>query len=166
MGSKRDLLTSQRYSKPSDSKQGSQIFGSLVSPIRSDQDRANIIRKALGLRSEMNESVGAVSGKLGELYISHAATIASVNFQNDFVETLNSKMNELTEREKARDKKIEEMAFELLETKATLRSVHKETRENTMELKSKNLVINGIPENKDENAIFTIPQKHRCQLFS
>lgn len=103
----------------------------------------------------MNESVGAVSGKMGELYISHAATIASVNFQNDLVETLNSKMNNLAERERARDNKIEELTFELLETKATLRNVQKETRENTQEIKSKNLVINGIAEQKDENVIQT-----------
>lgn len=92
----------------------------------------------------MNENVGAVSGKMGELYISHAATIASVNFQNDVVETLNSKMNEMADREKIRDKKMMELAFELQETHATLRSVKKETRENTLELKSKNLVVNGI----------------------
>lgn len=103
----------------------------------------------------MAENVGAVSGKLGELYISHAASIASINFQNDFVETLNSKMNELTERERMRDKKLEEMAFELQETKATLRNVQRETRENTLELKSKNLIINGISEKQDEVPIST-----------
>lgn len=130
-----------------------QLFGLTVSPVRSNRDRANLIRKALCLREEMNDSVGAVSGKMGELYISHAATIASVNFQNDLVETINSKMNEITEREKARDHQISELAFELMETKAALRNVKKETRENTMEIKSKNLVINGMPETKDENAI-------------
>lgn len=155
MGSKRDIST-PKHSVSSDFNQGSQVSGLLVSPIRSDRDRANLIRKILGLRMEMNENTGAVSGKLGELYISHAATIASVNFQNDFVETINSKMNELSERERIRDQKIEEMAFEVMETKASLRSVHKETRENTLELKSKNLVINGIPETKDENAITTV----------
>lgn len=104
----------------------------------------------------MNESVGAVSGKLGELYISHAATIASVNFQNDVVETLNSKIIDLSESARIRDQKMEDLAFELLETKATLRKVQKETRDNTQELKSKNVVINGILEKKDENPISTV----------
>lgn len=132
-----------------------QIFGTTISPIKPDRERANEIRKALGLRLEMNESVGAVSGKLGELYISHAATIASVNFQNDLVETINSKLNDLSERERVRDQKLEEMAYELQETKATLRDVKKETRENTLELKSKNLIINGITEKPDEVPITT-----------
>lgn len=61
--------------------------GSTLSPVRADREGANIIKKALGLRVEMNENVGTVSGKMGELYISHAATIASGNFQNDLVET-------------------------------------------------------------------------------
>lgn len=115
-----------------------------------------MIRKALGLREEMNESVSAVSGKMGELYISHAATIASVNFQNDLVETLNSKINEITDRERVRDQQMNELAFELMETKATLRNVPKETRDNTMEIKSKNLVINGMPESKDEVALTAV----------
>lgn len=131
------------------------MFNSLISPIKPDRERANEIRKALGLRLEMNQSVGAVSGKLGELYISHAATIASVNFQNDLVETLNSKINELSKRDRAKDQVLEEMAFELQETKATLREVQKETRENTLELKSKNLIINGIMEKPDEVPITT-----------
>lgn len=141
--------------QPSDLASKGHLFGCNVSPVRSDRDRANFIRIALGLRAEMNENEGAVSGKMGELYISQAATIASVNFQNDFVETLNSKMNEISERERIRDQKIEDLAFELMETKATLRSVQKETRENTQELKSKNLVINGIPEKDSENTIST-----------
>lgn len=155
MGSKGESLTQQTREQPSDHTDRRDLFNPNVSPVRSDRDRANYIRKALGLRTEMNESVGAVSGKMGELYISHAATIASVNFQNDVVETLNIKLNELAERERNRDLKLNEMAFELLETKATLRNVQKETRENTQELKSKNLVINGIPEKQDENAIGT-----------
>lgn len=65
-------------------------------------------------------------------------------------------MNEITEREKMRDKKMEDLAFELLETKATLRGVQKETRENTMEIKSKNFIINGMPETKDEVAISAV----------
>lgn len=137
-------------------EQRKQLFGIVVSPVRSDCERANFIKKALGLREEMNESVGAVSGKMGELYISHAAMIASVNFQNDFVEMLNSKINEITDCERARDKQLNEMAFELIETKATLRNVQKETRVNTMEIKSKNLIINGMPESKDEVAISAV----------
>lgn len=155
MSSERDTLNPHPRDPP-DTQRGNQLFGSLLSPVKANRERADVIRKALGLRTEMNESVGAMSGKLGELYISHAATIASVNFQNDFVETLNKKMNDLTEREKIRDKQIEELCFELQETKAVLRDVKKETRENTLELKSKNVVINGIAESKDEVAISAV----------
>lgn len=131
------------------------LFDPTISPIKPNCERANEIRKALGLRLEMNENVGAVSGKMGELYISHAATIASVNFQNDLVETLHGRINELKDRERIRDQKLEDMAFELQETRATLRVVQKETRENTLEIKSKNLIINGIVEKQDEVPITT-----------
>lgn len=77
----RSLCQAQCFTRAMESKEKSmdtdnldwknQVFSSVVSPVGSDQDRANVIRKALGLRMEMNESVGAVSGKLGELYISH-----------------------------------------------------------------------------------------------
>lgn len=127
----------------------------VISPAKSNQGKAEVIKVIFGLRDKMNENDGAMSGKLGELYISHAATIASVNFQNDFVETLNKKMNEITDRKKVRDQKLNELAFELQETKAVLRTVQKETRENTLELKSKNLIINGIPEKQDENPFNT-----------
>lgn len=84
------------------------------------------------------------------------------------VETMNKKMNEMTHRERIRDQKLEEMAYELMETKATLHSVKKETRENTLELKSKNLVINGIEEKQDENPFITVTNflKHIDPAFS
>lgn len=155
MGSQRASYQTLRSGDLPSCNQSDLVFSSTISPIKPDRERANEIRKALGLRIEMNANVSAVSGKLGELYISHAATIASVNFQNDFVETLNSKLNEMKTRERIRDQKIDDMAFELQETKATLRQVQKETRENTVELKSKNLIINGITEKQDENPITT-----------
>lgn len=78
-------------------------------------------------------------------------------------------MNEIVDRERNRDKKMEELAFVLLETKATLRSVQKETRENSLELKSKNILINGITEKQDENPLTTatkflpkLPLFHLC----
>lgn len=132
-----------------------ETLGIPASSVKSNQERAVVIKAIFGLRDKMNENDGAVSGKLGELYISHAATIASVNFQNDFVETLNKKMNEITEREKQRDSKLSELAFELQETKAVLRNFQKETRDNTLELKSKNLIINGISEKQNENPFTT-----------
>lgn len=65
-------------------------------------------------------------------------------------------MNEMADREKIREQKMEELAFELQETKASLRSEQKETRENTLELKSKNLVVNGNTEKQDENLFTTV----------
>lgn len=64
-------------------------------------------------------------------------------------------MNELLEQEWSRDLKLNDMAFEFQETKANLRGVQKETRENTLELKQKNLVINGIKEKQDANSFTT-----------
>lgn len=93
-----------------------------ISLARDNQEKVKVIRALFGLHDKMYENDGSMSGKLGELYILHAATIASVNFQNDFVETLNKKMDAMTER-KVRDSQLSELAFELQETKAVLRNV-------------------------------------------
>lgn len=77
-------------------------------------------------------------------------------------------MNEIVGRERNMDKKMEELAFVLLD-EGNLRSVQKETRENSLELKSKNILINGITEKQDENPLTTatkflpkLPLFHLC----
>lgn len=100
---------------------------------------------------DLQANIGQVSKRLEDLYLSHSAMVGSVNFHGDFLDSINTRLNDAANREKLHEKKIEDLAFELQETKATLRQVNKKSTETVMELKSKNLVINGIPEKPDEN---------------
>lgn len=102
------------------------------------------------LKTEIHENISQVSTRLENLYLSHSAMVGSVNFHGDFLESINTRLQESVKREKTKDKQIEELRFELQETKAILRRVDAKTKENSLELKSKNLVINGIPEKDGE----------------
>lgn len=102
------------------------------------------------LKSEFHENINQVSARLENLYLSHSAMVGSVNFHGDFLESINTRLQESVKREKTKDKQIEELKFELQETKATLRKVDTKTKENSLEIKSRNLVINGIAEKDGE----------------
>lgn len=102
------------------------------------------------LKSELHDNINQVSTRLENLYLSHSAMVGSVNFHGDFLESINTRLQESVKREKSKDKQIEELKFELQETKASLRRVDIKTKENSLEIKSRNLVINRIPEKDGE----------------
>lgn len=106
---------------------------------------------AEGTNSEIQGNIDRLSTRLENLYLSNSAMVGSVNFHGDFLDSINTRLQEAAEREKLRDKQIEDLTFELQETKAVLRQVDKKSTDTLMEIKSRNLVINGIPEKPDEN---------------
>lgn len=113
--------------------------------------RSDLDAVAGELRSEIQGKVDNISTKLENLYLSHSAMVGSVNFHGDFLDSINTRLQDAVKRDKLKDKQIEDLTFELQETQATLRQVNKKATDTQMELKSKNLVINGIAEKPDEN---------------
>lgn len=129
----------------------------LVSKVASDPEHGSQVTKSdlenatCELRSELQDKVNHITSRLENLYMSHSAMVGSVNFHNDFLDSINTRLQDAAKRDKMKDKQIEDLNFELQEAKAMLRQVNKKTTDTLMEIKSKNLVINGIPEKPDEN---------------
>lgn len=102
------------------------------------------------MKSEVRDSLLIVSKKVGDFMITQSATIQATNFQCDFLEEVNDRCIDNELRTTTIDKKVEKIDQKVKGNTAHIESVHQEVRQNTQEIKARNLVLNGIPEDKDE----------------
>lgn len=92
-----------------------------------------------------------MSQKMGEIYVAQTETVDALNFQGCFIENVNNKLVDLEKRDIERKKQIDTLSRELRSTKEELSLVNTKVNENTKELRSCNMIINGIAKDKDEN---------------
>lgn len=124
-----------------------------ISKIKSDLKKLkNITMKQ---REEIRDGISAITNKLGEMFIAHAATATSANFYGDFIEEINARLMDSELRERARDKKIDGIVFTNQKAAARMNCIERDVNENTQERKSGNLVLNGVPEKENEDCLST-----------
>lgn len=119
--------------------------------IREDVKRLKAIARSQ--RDEIREGISALTNKLGEMFIAHAATATSANFYGDYMEELSAKLADAELREKDRDKRLDDIVIAARKNTAVVNELEKDVKENTQARKSGNLVLNGVPEKENENCI-------------
>lgn len=124
-----------------------------LTKIKADLKRLKTI--TMKQREEIREGITAITNKLGEMFIAHAATATSANFYGDFMEELSSKLTDAELREVVRDKRIDGIVLTNQKTVAKVGTMEREVNENTQERKSGNLVLNGVPEKENEDCLVT-----------
>lgn len=106
-------------------------------------------------KEEIRDGISALTNKMGELYIAHSATATSANFYGEFMEEINERLTDAELREKARDKKIDEVVLSVQKALGQMNTMDKKVNENIQAKKSNNLVLNGVPEKTGENCVET-----------
>lgn len=107
--------------------------------------------KLVNVSMKLRQTSSTISQKMGEIFVSQTEAVDAINFQSCFIESVNTKISALNERDKEKQIQIDNLAQELRTTKDQLSKVNLQVDENTKEIKSCNMVINGITEKKDEN---------------
>lgn len=102
------------------------------------------------VREQLKKDISTVSQKLGDLFATQSEAIDAIQFQGGFVESVSNRLLDLERKEKEKDLKINKLQSELFVTKEELGKVKSETRENTNERRSANMVVNGLRESTEE----------------
>lgn len=102
------------------------------------------------VREQIKKDISTVSQKLGDLYGMQSEAIEAIQFQGGFVENVSNRLLNLERSEKEKNRKINDLECELISTRDELGKVKLEARENTIERRSANMVVNGLRETKDE----------------
>lgn len=129
--------------------------GETLDPIKVNEAIKKLKNIARNQRDEIREGISAITSKMGEMYIAHSATATSANFYGDFMEELSARMTDAELREKARDRKIDEVILSVQKVLSQVKVMDKKVSENTQARKSNNLVLNGVPEKEGENCMIT-----------
>lgn len=124
-----------------------------IAQIKADVRKLKAIARSQ--RDEIREGITAMTNKLGEMFIAHAATATSANFYGDFMEEINTRLMDVELNERTLDKKIDKNALMNQKTLAKVNMMEKDVNENTQERKSGNLVLNGVPEKENEDCLVT-----------
>lgn len=140
MGTKRDVGIANLSAQDDESKQTKVDVG--------EGSPQSMVKE---LRQTLKDDIAAVSQKLGEMYVSHTETKDALQFHTGFMETVSTRLLNLERREKEREEKLAHLATELTNTKEELSTVKVNVKENTKDIKSNNMVINGLKESVNEN---------------
>lgn len=104
------------------------------------------------VKSDLKEQVGSLTTKLGEVYSTQSETLGAVNYQGRQIAGLVEELATLKLEVREKDKTIDKLSRNLNNQITTMK---KEIDENTRERKNRNMVINGLPENVNENCVNT-----------
>lgn len=104
--------------------------------------------KLVNVSLKLRKATSTMSQKMGEIYVAQTETVDALNYQGCFIESVSNKLSDLEKRDKGKEKFLSK---ELRSTKEQLANVNAKVEANTKELKSCNMKVNGIAENKDEN---------------
>lgn len=107
--------------------------------------------KLINVSQKLRRATSTMSQKMGEIYVAQTETVDALNFQGCFIENVNNRLVDLEKRDTERKKQIDTLSKELRNTKEQLSLVNTKVNENTKELRSCNMIINGIAEGKDED---------------
>lgn len=138
-------------SKHEDSKQNKVDFdGSLGgnAVIPPEQSPKTLVNQ---LRSTVKSDISAVSQKLGEIYVSQMEAVDAVQFHGGFLETISTRLLNMEDREREREKKIADLNKKLITTQEELSTVKAAVKENTKEIKGNNMIVNGLKELANKN---------------
>lgn len=105
----------------------------------------------MNVSHKLRKATSTMSQKMGEIYVAQTKTVDALNFQGCFIESVNNKLVDLEKRDMEKKKQIDILSRELRSTKERLTAVNAKVDENTKELKSCYIIVNGIAEGKDEN---------------
>lgn len=102
------------------------------------------------MKNEIQQSLDALSRMLGEVVITQNATTQATNFQSDFLEEVNEKCVDLQLKATKCERKMDMMSQSITGNETNIASARREIRQNTQDIKERNLVLNGIPELQNE----------------
>lgn len=102
---------------------------------------------------KLDENVGSLTTKLGEVYFAQSEALGAVNFQSRQIAGLSKELAALKLKVTEKDRTIDKMSHDWNEK---LHSMKKDVDENTKERRNRNMVIIGILECVEENCINTV----------
>lgn len=150
-GKGNELVTSPTKAELTDNiKRLTKELDDLRVEIRDNQHIKRLTKEMCEVKTEVCDSLNIISKKVGEFMITQSATIQATNFQCDFLEEVHDRHIDSELRATTTDKKVEVIAQQVKANTTKIEQVHQEVRQNTKDIKYRNLVLNGIPENKDE----------------
>lgn len=105
------------------------------------------------VKTKLDEQVGSLTTKLGEAYFAQTEALQAMNFQSKQIAGLSDELTALRLEVKEKDRTIDKLSKNANEKYDYLK---KEVDENTRERRSRNMVINGLPESNNENCMNTV----------
>lgn len=123
-----------------------------TSPTKAElmEDLAKLKIHVNNLQTEFRDGLLMVSKKPGEFTVTQSAAIQATNFQSDFLEEVNDRCIDSDLRTTTTDRKVDFLEQEVKSNTTCMNNIHREVRQNTQDIKCRNLILNGIPEKKDE----------------
>lgn len=91
-----------------------------------------------------------VSKKLCEFSVTQSASIQATNFQSDVLEEVDDRCIDSELKTTTTDRRVDFLEQEVKGNSTRMDNIHREVRQNTQEIKCRNLILNSIPEKKDE----------------
>lgn len=120
----------------------------------SDADKimpdVNLLRQEVG---ELRDEIATISRKIGEICLSHGSTITSLQFHSDYLETLSKKVTDLNLDGTNRDTRMDKIEQIARQHNNRLVKIDRNVQDISRDAKSKNIVVNGLAEKKEENPV-------------
>lgn len=117
-------------------------------PKKGHFSEVNLLRQEV---DELREEVAIVSKKIGEMCLSHGSTLTSLQFHGDYLETLSKKVADLNIEGVSRDGRMDKIEQTAQQHGNKVVQINKDILGISRDLKSKNIVVNGLSEKKGEN---------------
>lgn len=117
------------------------------------KDLSDLKRSMELMKEEFRDSINSMTQKIGEVVITQNATTQATNFQADFLEEVNEKCADQQLRHTKIERKMEVMSQAITGNESNIQSARQEIRQVAQDVKDRNLILNGLPENTDEVAI-------------
>lgn len=105
------------------------------------------------VREELKEGIGSLTTKLGEVFFAHSQSLGAINFHGQHIAGLNAELSALKLEVKEKDQIINKLSRNYSDS---LSRMKRDVDENTKERKNKNMVINGLQENPNENCLSVV----------
>lgn len=110
---------------------------------------ATMEKGLVDLKSELDEGIGSITSKLGDVFNAQSQTMEAVGFHGQHLATLSAELAALKIEVKEKDKVISKLT-------STCTRMKRDVDENTKDRKNKNMVINGLPESPNENCLCVV----------
>lgn len=127
-----------------------------VTAMTTDQEVTRLRQEMDLMRKDFKEDIRLMSQKFGELVLAHTDSVASLKFHDNFLETLNDKFRTLSRDHKSNEALLVKGEMERKELRSDIARVERYTQDNSKEIKSNNIIVSGLKENKNENILLTV----------